>query len=354
VRFSTSSLRAALIASCAVLAACSSSPGTGPTTAPSSSATANTSSPPAGGAPLSVKALQDTFTSVAKSVLPEVVQIKTDQGLGSGIVYDGSGDIVTNAHVVGTSTSFQVTTAAGKTYTATLVGAFPPDDLAVVKVGSGASELKVATFADSSKLEIGDLVMAVGNPLGLQSSVTEGIVSATGRTVSEGNGVTIPDAVQTSAAINPGNSGGALVDMNGAVIGIPTLAALDQQIGGQAPGIGFAIPSNIVTDIAGQMIRNGGRVANSHRAYLGVRVATVTGGNGVLIARVDSGGPADKAGLQSGDVITAIDGKTVDSSEALTTILAQHKPGDQVKVTVVHADGSQATATVTLGQIPGS
>jgi S1-C subfamily serine protease len=160
--------------------------------------------------------------------------------------------------------------------------------------------------------------------------------------------------VQTSAAINPGNSGGALVDMNAAVVGIPTLAAIDPQVGGQAPGIGFAIPSNIVTDIAGQMIRNGGRVTNSHRAYLGIRVATVTGGNGVLISRVDPGGPADKAGLQAGDVITAIDGQPVDSATALTAILAQHKPGDQVKVTVVHGDGTQATVTVTLGQIPGS
>jgi S1-C subfamily serine protease len=198
--------------------------------------------------------LQNTFVSVYKSVSPSVVQIETTEGLGSGIVFDAKGDIVTNAHVVGTSKTFTVTTAAGKQLKGTLVGIFTGDDIAVIKVSSGAN-LKAASFADSSKLQVGDLAMAIGNPLGLQSSATEGIVSALGRDESEGNGTTLRSAIQTSAAINPGNSGGALVDLAGRVVGIPTLAALDPGMGGgEAAGIGFAIPSGTVTRVAARLI----------------------------------------------------------------------------------------------------
>ena len=335
------------------LAACSSSTGNTTPTARGSAAPTLSSAPPAGGAPVSAQQLQDTFTHVVDTVLPQVVQIKTDSGLGSGIVFDSAGDIVTNAHVVADSSSFQVTLSTGKTYAASLVGAFVPDDLAVVKLQSPPSDLHVATFADSTKLKVGDLVMAVGNPLGLQSSVTEGIVSATGRTVSEGNGVTIPNAIQTSAAINPGNSGGALVDLNANVVGIPTLAATDPQLGGgAAPGIGFAIPSDTVRDIAAQLIKNNGKVTNSHRAYMGVRVATVTGG-GVVLASVDPGGPADKAGLKAGDVVVQINGKDTPDAGTLQSILAALQPGDVAKVTVTRADGSQQTVDVTLGELPG-
>ena len=167
------------------------------------------------------------------------------------------GHIVTNAHVVSGATSVTVTTSTGKRLNGTLVGEFPEDDLAVIKVdGSG---LHPATFADSSKLVVGQIAIAIGNPLGLSSSVTEGIVSALNRQEPEGNGVTLQNAIQTSAAINPGNSGGALVDILGRVIGIPTLAAQDPQFGGAAAGIGFAIPSNTVLDIAGQIAKNGRR-----------------------------------------------------------------------------------------------
>jgi S1-C subfamily serine protease len=149
-----------------------------------------------------------------------------------------------------------VTTRDGKRYRARLVGSFPPDDLAVIKV-SGA-HLKPASFADSSRLRVGDLTIAIGNPLGLRSSVTEGIVSAFRQgMVEEGGKVILPSVIQTSAEINPGNSGGALADMTGRVIGIPTLAATDPELGGSAPGIGFAIPSNLVADIAGQIVSHG-------------------------------------------------------------------------------------------------
>jgi S1-C subfamily serine protease len=336
------------------LASCSSSNNTTTTGTPRGSAAPTLSSaPPAGGAPVSAQQLQDAFTHVVDTVLPQVVQIKTDSGLGSGIVYDSGGDIVTNAHVVAGSNTFQVTLSTGKTYAASLIGAFVPDDLAVVKLQSPPPDLRVATFADSTKLRVGDLVMAVGNPLGLQSSVTEGIVSATGRTVSEGNGVTIPDAIQTSAAINPGNSGGALVDLDADVVGIPTLAATDPQLGGgAAPGIGFAIPSNTVRDIAAQLIHNGGKVTSSHRAYMGVHVATVSGG-GVVLASVDPGGPADKAGLKAGDVVVQINGKDTPDAGTLQSILATLAPGDVARVTVIRADGSQQTVSVTLGELPG-
>lgn len=197
--------------------------------------------------------LQNAFVDVVRTVSPSVVQIEDQQGLGSGIVLDAAGDIVTNNHVVSGGSSFTVTASNGKRYPATLVGSFPPDDLAVIKV-SGA-HLQPAVFADSSKLEVGDLAIAIGNPLGLRSSVTEGIVSAFRQAVPEGGDVTLPSLIQTSAAINPGNSGGALVDLSGRVIGIPTLAATDPEFGNaQAPGIGFAIPSDTVQRVATSVI----------------------------------------------------------------------------------------------------
>jgi putative serine protease PepD len=181
---------------------------------------------------------------------------ETSSGLGSGIVFDAQGDIVTNNHVVAGSTTFTVTLADGTKLPGTLVGTYPAGDIAVIHVTG--TNLRPATFADSSKLLVGDIVLAVGNPLGLQSSVTQGIVSAVGRTVPESSTVTLSDAIQTSAEINPGNSGGALVDLAGNVVGIPTLGALDPQLGGgAAPGIGFAISSNVAVDAATQLIASG-------------------------------------------------------------------------------------------------
>jgi len=198
--------------------------------------------------------LQQQFVRVVKTVSPSVVQIKTPQDLGSGIVFDARGDVVTNAHVVGNATRFVVTLASGDSHPATAIGRDVANDLAVIRI-TGARP-RPAIFADSSQVEVGDLALALGNPLGLRSSVTEGIVSAVGRSVPEGDGVTLASAIQTSAAINPGNSGGALADLSGRVIGIPTLAALDPQMGGQAPGIGFAIDSNTVRRVAGALAQS--------------------------------------------------------------------------------------------------
>jgi len=291
---------------------------------------------------------QDQLIRVVDAISPAVVQIQTADGLGSGVVYNGKGDIVTNAHVVGSFKTFKITLANG-TFDGALVGSFAADDLAVVHV-KGATP-RPATFADSSKLDVGEFALAIGNPLGLRSSVTEGIVSSLGRTVSEGNGAVISSAIQTSAAINPGNSGGALVDLHGQVIGIPTLAALDPQLGGaQAPGIGFAIPSNVAKRIADQLIANG-RVVRSGRAYLGVRVATIVGG-GVLVSAIVPGGPAAKAGIRKGDIILAIDEKPTPTADVLVSVLANLHPGQKVPVKLLR-HGKKITVTMTLGELPG-
>jgi putative serine protease PepD len=312
-------------------------------------AASTTSSPAVEVAP-SALALQQQFVQVVKQVGPSVVLIQTSQGLGSGIVFDTAGDVVTNAHVVQGADSFQVTLADGHQYPARLVGSFAPGDLAVLHVDAGG--LHPAAFADSSALQVGDVALAIGNPLGLQSSVTEGIVSALGRTVNEDNEVALPNVIQTSAPINPGNSGGALVDLQGQVIGIPTLAATDPELGGSAaPGIGFAIPSNTVRDIAGQLIDQG-KVTNSHRAWLGVDVAATTSG-GLLVAKVQAGGPAAKAGIRAGELITAVNGTATPDPGTLADVLARQHPGQVVRVTVVRPGGARRTVRVTLGQFPG-
>jgi putative serine protease PepD len=295
--------------------------------------------------------LQTQFVNVVRTVAPSVVQIETPEGLGSGVVLDTSGNIVTNAHVVGSSTKLHVTLADGKGYDAKRVGVFVQDDLAVVKIS--APGLRPIAFSRSSSVRVGSIVLALGNPLGLRSSVTEGIVSAVGRTVSEGNGVALASVVQTSAAINPGNSGGALVDLTGRLVGIPTLAASDPQMGGAAPGIGFAIPSDTVRDIASQLIRYG-TVRNSHRAYLGVKVGETLGTAGAYIGEIIKGGPAAKAGIKPGDVVVSIAGKPTPTGPDLSAALAGLKPGKTVTIVVRHPDGRRETVKVTLGEYPGS
>ena len=319
------------------------------------------SSASAGASPVVSNDLQTAYENTVKAVLPSVVQITSGESVGSGIVYDTKGDIVTNAHVIGTGKSFQVTLAnSSDTLPATLVYSYPANDLAVIKLTSPPSGLKPATFTDSSKVDIGQIVLAMGNPLGLESSVTQGIVSAVGRTVSEPRtqdspGVTIPNMVQTSAAINPGNSGGALVNLSDQIVGVNTLAATQgNESGAQAPGIGFAIPSSTVTSLADQMIKDG-KVTNSGRAALGISSRTVLtaagdANTGAGVVSVVSGGPAAKAGLQPGDVITRVGNTAVDGSEQLSAALAGYQPGQKVPVTYVR-DGATKTVTVTLGTL---
>jgi putative serine protease PepD len=290
--------------------------------------------------------LQSAYEHVVQHVLPSVVQITTNDSTGSGVVYDNKGDVVTNEHVIATATTVKVVDSVGnKTLPAKIIGEFAPDDLAVVRVQSDASTLEPATFGDSSDVQIGQIVLAMGNPLGLSDSVTQGIVSATGRTVGGGepNGgkALITAAIQTSAAINPGNSGGALVNLDDQVIGIPTLAATLPGEGGLAPGIGFAIPSNTVKNIANQLIKNG-KVTNSDRATLGItaQTAATDAGTpaGVAVLAVNAGGTAAKAGVRAGDIIVGINDQPVDSVEELEGTLSQLQPG--TSVTIKYTRGS--------------
>ncbi|MEE1942503.1 trypsin-like peptidase domain-containing protein [Streptomyces sp. TRM 70361] len=298
-------------------------------------------------------ALQDAFQDVVDQVLPSVVQVTTGQGLGSGVVYDEEGHIVTNAHVVGDAERFRVTLATGRDdLAAELVASYPDEDLAVVKLTDPPGNLRPATFGKSSEVDVGQIVLAMGNPLGLSSSVTEGIVSATGRSLSEGSAeATLGNLIQTSAPINPGNSGGALVDLSGRVIGVPTLAA-GEQGGGTAPGLGFAIPSDTVRHLADQMIEHG-EVRDSDEAALEATVRTVLGDDyrpaGVAVVEVEDGGAADEAGLREGDVITAVGGTDTPQVTALAQALASREPGDEVEVTY-RRGGDERTVTVTLGE----
>ncbi|WP_432525978.1 S1C family serine protease [Kineococcus auxinigenes] len=343
------------------IAGCTGDSGGSGAPAGTSAAAAEASSSPDGSAAGSpAQTLQESYQQVISDVLPSVVEIRTTNGLGSGVVLDEDGNIVTNAHVVGTATEFEVQFANSATsYPATLVGTYPQNDLAVIRV-EGAPELQPATLADSDAVEVGTLVLAMGNPLGLSSSVSDGIVSATGRTVSEPPseaapaGATLPGTIQTSAAINPGNSGGALVNMQGEVIGIPTLAATSPAGGGgAAPGIGFAIPSNTVKDVAPQLIEDG-EVTDTNRAALGVTVTTVADSSGqpagVGVVGVEPGGAAEAAGLREGDVITAVGDQRVSSTADLSAVLADLEVGQTVDVTVQRA-GQEQTLQVELGEL---
>jgi S1-C subfamily serine protease len=214
--------------------------------------------------------------------------------------------------------------------------------------------LQPATFADSSQLEVGDIVLAIGNPLGFQSSATDGIISAIGRTVSEPNGVTLSDVIQTSAPINPGNSGGALVDLEGQVVGIPTLAALDEELGGsEASGIGFAIPSSTVANIAGQIVKYGS-VESSGRSCIGVEVEQVIGSSGqddgVLVVSITRSA-VSQSGLKDQDVITAVNGTATPAVQDLTDALANLSPGTTIHMSVTDPNGSKVTDSLSLGQL---
>ena len=293
-------------------------------------------------------ALQADFVRVVQAVRASVVEISTTTGLGSGVVYDNKGDIVTNAHVVGTEANFTVSLSNGKALPGHLVGTYAPDDLAVIKV-STTKGLTPARFGNSAALEVGDIVLAMGNPLGLSSSVTEGIVSFNGRGVSEGNGVFLPDLIQTSAAINPGNSGGALVSLSGQVIGIPTLGATTGSAA--APGLGFAIPSRTVSLIAPQLIAKG-KVTTAGRAALGLSgndAYSLDGSPvGVVVTTVQANGPAAKAGIAPGELITAINGSTITTATGLQAILAGLLPGGHVTVSVTNPSGQKRSVPAVL------
>jgi putative serine protease PepD len=264
-------------------------------------------------------------------------------GQGSGFVYDTSGHVVTNEHVVDGASSVTVKFANGKSYSAKVVGRDSSTDVAVLKVNAPSSALHPLTLADSDAVSVGDGVVAIGSPFGLENSVTSGIVSALHRSIDSPNGFSIPDAIQTDAPINHGNSGGALLDASGHVIGITSQIESDS---GGNDGVGFAVPSNTVRSVVSQLLASG----KVEHAYLGVEIASAAGG-GARVASVRSGTPAAKAGLQAGDVITKIDGTSVGSSAELQRAIDARKPGDRVTLQV-RRGGTTRTVHVTLGTRP--
>jgi putative serine protease PepD len=269
---------------------------------------------------------------------------QSSQAQGSGFVYDSDGHIVTNNHVVDGASSISVTFSDGSKYSAKVVGTDPSSDLAVLKVNAPASKLHPLTLGDSSKLEVGDGVVAIGSPFGLEETVTTGIVSALNRDISSTNNFTISGAIQTDAAINHGNSGGPLLNMAGQVVGINTQIESDS---GGNEGVGFAVPSSTIAQVASKLV-NGEKVVHP---YLGVYVQTPTNRSGAAIAQVKSGSPAAAAGLKAGDVITAFGGETISAPNDLTAAVGAKQPGDKINVTYVR-NGSTKTTQVTIGTRP--
>lgn len=304
---------------------------------------------------------------------------QTQQALGSGFVWDTEGHIVTNNHVVDSADRIRVTFSDGTTVPATLVGADPDSDLAVVQVDLPADQLQPVQVADSTQVQVGELVVAIGNPFGLEGTMTLGIVSALGRSLPAdsattlGTTYTIPDVIQTDAPINPGNSGGVLVDDTGQVIGVT--AAIQSPVQANA-GIGFAIPSVIVQKVVPALIQDG----RYDHPYIGISGMSMTpelagamdleaNQRGVLVAEVTSGSPAEEAGLRGsdnqvdiegqqvsvgGDVIVAVDGQAVNQFEDLVTYLARHTEVGQTITLTILRDGKEQTMDLTLAARPQS
>jgi serine protease Do len=273
-------------------------------------------------------------------------------GLGSGFIIDSNGTILTNYHVVNDAQKISVTVSDGKTYDAKVVGKDQKSDIAVIKINAGR-ELPAVTLGDSDRLEVGEWVMAIGNPFGLDHTVTSGIVSAKGRQIGAGP---YDNFIQTDASINPGNSGGPLLNLRGEVVGINT--AIFSQSGGNI-GIGFAIPSNSVKDLLPQL-RDKGKVV---RGYVGATVQKIspeiaeslglkqTGG--ALVADVVRGGPAEKAGLKVGDVIVEFDKKIIKDSADLPAAVARVAPGTSVQLKIAR-EGKQISLPITVGEMKDS
>lgn len=311
----------------------------------------------------SIERKPDSVAGIAARVLPSVVSISTDSAngssTGSGFVIDSAGYILTNNHVVEAATtaggSISVTLNSGKTVGATIIGRDTSYDLAIVKIG--IRNLPALQFGNSDNIQVGDTVIAVGSPLGLSGTVTSGIISAKNRAVTAGGSSgenSFINALQTDAAINPGNSGGPLVDATGAVIGVNSaIASLGSSFGSQpgSIGLGFAIPINQARKTADQLIKTG----KSTYPIIGISLDMRYTGVGAKVANaatgVKVGGPADKAGLKVGDVITVFDGKTINSADELIVAVRAKNVGDRVPLTYMRGTVSH-DATVTLVAAP--
>ena len=319
-----------------------------------------------------------TINQIYKSVGPGVVDIKTSssqntggvfgfgqqqqtQGEGAGVVFDKKGDILTDQHVVSGANKVIVTFSDGSTAPATVVGSDTGGDLAVIRVQNvPASKLHPLPFGDSGAVQVGDSVIAIGSPFGQPNTVTAGIVSAVGRTIQAPNQFTIPNAIQTDAPINPGNSGGPLINAAGQVIGLNDQIETNNTNGqgeGSSSGIGFATPSNSAVRLAKEIIATG----QAKNAYVGVSLdPSVTGGAAIAksagsggASPIAAGGPAAKAGLQAGDLITAVNGTRVNSLNQFVAAIANYAPGTTVTLTVDRG-GSTKSIKLTLGSQPAT
>ena len=314
-----------------------------------------------------------TVNQLYKMTNPGVVDIRTSgtaasgvfgfgqqptQGEGAGAVYDNKGNILTDQHVISGASQIRVTFSDGHTANASVVGSDPGADVAVIHVNVPSSWLHPLQFADSNNVQVGDPVIAIGSPFSLPNTVTSGIVSAVGRTISAPNQFTIPNAIQTDAPINPGNSGGPLINGSGQVIGLNDQIDTNNQNGqgqGSSSGVGFATPSNSDLRIARQIISTG----KAQNAYVGVSLnAQVQGGAAISTTSQSSqpivpGGPADKAGLQPGDLITAVNGQQITSVNQFVAKIATYSPGDTVTLKVKRGADTK-TIKLTLGSQPAT
>jgi S1-C subfamily serine protease len=282
------------------------------------------------------------------------------QDEGSGVVYDTKGDILTDQHVVAGATAVKVTMQDGKVYPAKVLGTDASTDVGVIHIDAPQSELHPIALADSSQAQVGDPVVAIGSPFSLPETTTSGIVSHTGRSITAPNNYTIPDAIQTDAAINPGNSGGPLLDASAHVLGLnDQIETNNQTAGGEgsSSGVGFAVPSDTVKRIATGII-SGNPIKH---AYIGVCLSSSTNGEAQIAPTGDQtcpnpvqpGSPAQKAGLQPGDAITALDGRAVSSTDQFIATLDKDNPGRQVTLTVKR-NGQTKQVKVTLGARPAN
>jgi putative serine protease PepD len=300
--------------------------------------------------PLPSKGSASPAGAVYASASPAVVSVKTDVGSGTGFLISNDGKLVTNAHVVGGSSRVVVKFGSrGASLDAAVVGKDVSDDLALLSIDQNTvpGGVKPLQFADSRSVKIGDSAIAIGNPFGLDRTATEGIISAVGRHIQAPNGFEIDNVLQTDAPINPGNSGGPLLDTSAHVIGVNSQIATGGGGNGNV-GIGFAIPSNTVRQVVPQLEN---RDVVRH-AYLGLSsTVPLSGAGGAVVRTVVPGGPADKAGVQTGDVITQVDGRQVFDPSDISTAIGTHNPGDSVSVTVQRA-GAELHLKVKLGQRP--
>jgi putative serine protease PepD len=289
----------------------------------------------------------DLVRSVYAAASPSVVSVRTGSGSGTGFLVESDGTIVTNAHVVGDASQVQVRFSDdGPLHDARVLGVDASTDLAAIKVDENAAEgVRPLRLADSGDVQVGDAAVAIGYPLGLDRTATAGIVSGLERQIQAPNGFSIDKVIQTDAPINPGNSGVPLLNASGEVIGVNSQIATAGGSGGSV-GIGFAVPANTVREVLPQLERG----ATPEHPYLGLSTTAASGG-GAQVQQATAGGPAQRAGLEPGDVVTRVDGDTVQSPDDVAAAIDDNQPGDEIDVTV-RRGGDERTVTVTLGKRP--